>query len=187
MEKAKKFICACLNAGSKGIIYFGVGDNQEQGSKFHHGEVIGLEVENIKDDIIKALQCLLDNHIQSDDGALQKGGEQNCIDIHFVPVKCQEDCANLYVVEVEVSRDWRFCKDNVYHSKSWIEKPEGSKDPTRKKGLNELFKVKDALDDVAVRTKGASICVKQHEVKRQVRDPLVTKYEEWKGEAKFGK
>ncbi|XP_078367189.1 sterile alpha motif domain-containing protein 9-like isoform X1 [Oculina patagonica] len=191
MEKAKKFICACLNAGSKGIIYFGVGDNQEQGSKFHHGEVIGLEVENIKDDITKALQFLLDDHIRSDDGKLQKGGEQNCIDIHFVPVKCQENVdtslQELYVVEIEVHRDWRFCKENVYHSKSWIEKQGGSKDPTRKKaGLHDIFKVKDTLDDVAVRTKGASACVKQDEIKRQVRDPLMTKYEEWKREAKFG-
>ena len=32
MEKAKKFICACLNADSKGIIYFGVGDTQVQSS-----------------------------------------------------------------------------------------------------------------------------------------------------------
>ena len=83
MEKAKKFICACLNAGSKGTIYFGVGDNQEQNSKFLHGEIIGLEVENIKDDITKDLQILLNNHIKSDDGPLRKGGDQNCINIYL--------------------------------------------------------------------------------------------------------
>ena len=186
MEKAKKFICACLNAGSKGTIYFGVGDNQEQNSKFLHGEIIGLEVENIKDDITKALQFLLDNHIKSDDGPLQKGGEQNCINIYFVPVMCQGNHANLYVVEIEVFRDWRYCKDNVFHSKSWTEKTGGNKDFTGKRGLNDLFKVKDSWDDVAIRTKGASTCVKQHEVKRQVREPLETKYKEWKRETKLG-
>lgn len=45
MDKAKKFICACLNADSKGIIYFGVGDCQEQLSKFKRGEILGLDVE----------------------------------------------------------------------------------------------------------------------------------------------
>lgn len=187
MEKAKKFICACLNAGSKGIIYFGVGDNQEQGSKFNHGEIIGLEVENIRDDVVQALQKLLDEHIKSDAGPLQKGGEQNCINIHFVPVECQENRSNLYVVEIEVFRDWRFCKDNVYHSRTWIEKQGGGKDSSGKKGLNDLFKVKDSLDDIAVRTKGASVCVKQNDVQRQVREPLVTKYKEWKRETKFGR
>ena len=187
MEKAKKFICACLNAGSRGIIYFGVGDNQEQNSTFRHGEIIGLEVENIKDDINKALQCLLNNHIKSDDGPLQKGGEQNCINIHFVPVACQEKPANLYVVEIEVSRDWRFCKDYVYHSNNWVDKTGGKKVLPAKRGLNDLFKVsRDTWDDVAIRTKGASTCVKQHEVKRQVREPLETKYEEWKRETKLG-
>lgn len=186
MEKAKKFICACLNAGSKGIIYFGVGDNQEQGSKFHHGEVIGLEVENIRDDITKALQFLLDDHMKSDAGSLQKNGEQNCIEIHFVPVSCQGNRANLYIVEIEVSRDWGYCKDNLYYCKTWIEKQGGSKDQPGKKGLNDIFKVKDTYDDVTVRTKGASTCVKQHEVKRQVREPLATKYKEWKRETKSG-
>lgn len=42
MEKAKKFICACLNSDRKGIIYFGVGDSQEQGSRYKNGEVVGL-------------------------------------------------------------------------------------------------------------------------------------------------
>lgn len=186
MEKAKKFICACLNAGSKGIIYFGVGDNQEQNSKFLHGEIIGLQVENIKDDITKALQSLLDDHITNDYGALQKGGEQNCINIYFVPVLCQGNHANLYVVEIEVFRDWRYCKDYVFHSKSWEEKKRGNKDSTGKKKLKDLFTVKDTCDAVAIRTKGASTCVKQQDVKRQVREPLETQYREWKRETKLG-
>lgn len=42
IEKAKKFICACLNNDRRGIIYFGVGDSQEQGSRYKNGEVVGL-------------------------------------------------------------------------------------------------------------------------------------------------
>ena len=187
MEKAKKFICACLNGDRKGIIYFGVEDNQRQASNFRHGEISGLEVEGIKDDITKAFQFVLDDHIKSDAGPLQKGGEQNCINMYFVPVKNEEDHVTLYVIEIEVSRDWRFCKDNVYHSKRWIEKPGGNKDANGKKGLNDLFKVKDEFDDVAIRTNGASTCVKQDEVKRQVREPLTAKFEEWKGETKSGR
>lgn len=186
MEKAKKFICACLNADRKGIIYFGVGDSQEQGSKFRHGEVIGLEVENLKDDITKAFQFVLDDHIKSDAGPLQKGGEQNCINIYFVPVKSEGNRGHLYVIEIEVFRDWRFCKDDVYYSKHWTERPGGNKDFTGKNGLNDLYKIKGEFGDVAVRTNGASTCVKQHEVKRQVREPLMTKYEEWKRETKSG-
>ena len=72
MEKAKKFICACLNAARNGIIYFGVGDNQEKASKYHHGEIIGLDVEHMTDDITKAFQCVLNDHIKSDAGHYKK-------------------------------------------------------------------------------------------------------------------
>lgn len=99
MEKAKKFICACLNGDRKGVIYFGVEDNQREGSKFRHGEITGLDVEDIKDDITKAFQDLLDNHIKSDGGPLQKGGEQDCVNLYFVPVKSKGDKVNPYVIE----------------------------------------------------------------------------------------
>ena len=185
MEKAKKFICACLNGDRKGVIYFGVEDNQREGSKFRHGEIAELDVEDIKDDITKAFQDLLNNHIKSDGGPLQKGGEQNCVNLYFVPVKSKGDKVNPYVIEIEYSRDWRFCKDNVYHSKRWIEKKatDEKKDANGKKGLHDLFKVKgDELDDVAIRTNGASACVKQDEVRWQVREPLKTKFDGWKRE-----
>ena len=185
MEKAKKFICACLNNDRNGIIYFGVGDSQEQGSKYKHGEILGLEVEDIRDDVNKAFQFVLDDHIKSDAGTLQKGGEQNCINIHFVPVKNEGNRTNLYVIEIEVARDWRFCKDNVYYSKTWAEK-RGEKDCTGKKALGDYFKVKDEFDDVAVRTNGASSCVKQLEVDRQVKKPLELKYKEWRRKEKHG-
>ena len=189
MEKAKKFICACLNADRKGIIYFGVGDSQEQCSKFKRGEILGLNVEDVIDDIVKAFQFVLDDHIKSDDGPLQKGGEQNCVNIEFVPVASEGSRANLYVIEIEVIRDWKFCKDNIYYSKCWDEKRgvKSEKEIPTKKGLNDLYKVhKDEFDDVAIRTNGASTSVKQREVKRQVQEPLMVKYKEWKREAKMG-
>jgi len=186
MEKAKKFICACLNADSKGTIYFGVGDCQEQGSKYQHGEIIGLEVEDIKDDVNKAFQFVLDDHIKSDAGSLQKGGEQNCINIYFVPVKIQGNRSNLYVIEIEVDRDWRFCKDNIYYSKSWTEKRGADKNCAGKKALRDFFKVKDEFDDVAIRTNGASSCVTQLEVARQVKKPLEVKYKDWRRKSKQG-
>lgn len=187
MEKAKKFICGCLNADAKGIIYFGIGDSQEQDSKYRHGEILGLEVEDMKDDINKAFQFVLNDHIVSDAGPLQKGGEQNCVSLHFVPLKCQGKRTNLYVIEIEVSRDWRFCKDNVYYSKTWTDKRVG-KDCAGKKALSDYFKVKDEYDDVAVRTNGASTSLKHIEVDRQVKKPLEVKYKEWRNRAsKYGK
>jgi len=186
MEKAKKFICACLNADRKGIIYFGVGDSQEKDSKYQHGEILGLHVEDIKDDINKAFQCVLDDHIKSDAGPLQKGGEQNCVSIHFIPVKIQGKRPNLYVIEIEVDRDWRFCEDKIYYSKSWTEKRGTDKDCTGKKALSDFFKVKDEFDDVAIRTNGASSSVKQLEVDRQVKKPLEVKYKEWRRKTKQG-
>ena len=187
MEKAKKFICGCLNGDRKGVIYFGVGDSQEQDSKYRHGEILGLEVEDIKDDINKAFQFVLDDHIKSDAGLLQKGGEQNCVSLYFVPVKCQGNLTNLYVIEIEVSRDWRFCKDNVYYSKTWTDKRVG-RACADKKALSDFFKVKDEYDDVAVRTNGASSFLKQIEVDRQVKKPLEVKYKEWlKQVSKHGK
>ena len=74
---------------------------------------MGLDVTDIKDDINKAFQCVLDDHIKSDAGPLQKGG----ITLHFVPVRIQGNSPNLFVIEIEVARDWRFCNDIVYYSK----------------------------------------------------------------------
>lgn len=185
MEKAKKFICGCLNADRKGIIYFGVGDSQEQGSKFQHGEIIGLDVENVKDDINKAFQDVLDHHIKSDDRPLQKGGEQNCINIYFIPVKSTQNAIDLYVIEIEVARNFLYCKENVYYYKVWSEKSE-SRDCTGKTGLRDFFKVKDEFVEAAIRTNGASCCVKPNEVKWQIRDPLSKRYKEWKRDVKCG-
>lgn len=191
MEKAKKFIAGCLNADTRGIIYFGVGDCQEQSSKFKRGEILGLDVEDLIDDIMKAFQFVLDDHIKSDDGPLQKGGDQNCVSLEFIPVSSEGNRTKLYVIEIEVTRDWKLCKDNVYYSKRWIEKRGISidKDPaSTKKALSDFYKVqKDEFDDVAIRTNGASSSVKQHEVNRHVREPLTAKYKEWKREAKIGR
>ena len=185
MEKAKKFICACLNSDRKGIIYFGVGDSQEQRSRYKHGEIVGLDVTDIKDDINKAFQFVLDDHIKSDEGPLQKGGEQNCITLHFVPLRIQGNSPNLFVIEIEVARDWRLCKDKVYYSKTWVQKRD--KDCAGKKALDDYFKVKgDLFDDVAIRTNGASSSVKQLEVDRQVKKPLQVKYKEWRKKEKQG-
>ena len=188
MEKAKKFICACLNADSKGIIYFGIGDSQEQCSKFKRGEILGLNVENVIDDIVKALQTVLDDHIKSDAGPLQKGGAQNCVNIEFVPVVNEESRTGLHVIEIEVNRDWKFCKDNVYYCKTWIEKQGVNKDgdASMKKALGHFYKVKDQCDDVAIRTNGASNTVKHLEVYQEVKKPLVAKYKEWKRGTKRG-
>lgn len=180
MEKGKKFICACLNNDRKGTIYFGIGDSQEQGSKYKHGEIIGLKVEGIKDRINKGFQAVLDDHIKSDVGPLQKGGDQNCINIHFVPVRNQGNCTDLYVIEIEVTREWRFCKDKVYYTKSWTEKREADKDCIGKEGLSDYYKVRNKFDDVAIRTNGVSSCVQHQDVYTQVKKPLKLKYKEWK-------
>ena len=186
MEKAKTFICACLNNDRKGIIYFGIGDSQEQGSKYKHGEILGLEVEDIKDEIIQAFQSVLNDHIKSNVGSLQKGGEQNCINIHFVPVKNQGNRTNLYVIEIEVTREWRFCKHNVYYTKVWTEKRGADKDCAGKKRLDNYYKVKDEFDDVVIRTNGASSRVKHHDVDKHVKKPLEIKYKDWRRKEKHG-
>ena len=186
MEKAKKFICACLNADRKGIIYFGVGDSQEKGPKYRHGEILGLDVEHIKDDINKAFQDVLNDHIKSDHGRLQKVGEQDCVSIHFVPVKKEGNGSNLYVIEIEVARDWQFCKANIYYTKSWTEKKGGDKND-EKKALRHFFGVKGGFDDVVIRTNGASSCVKLPEVYEQVKKPIEVKYKKWLEENEQGK
>lgn len=183
MDKAKKFICACLNADRKGTIYFGVGDSQEQLSKFKRGEILGLDVEDIVDEIMKAFQSLLDDHIKCDAGQLQKGGDQNCINIEFVPVTSNRARTRFYVIEIEVMRDWKLCKDNVYYTKRWTAKrgAKAEEDPSTKKSLNDFFKVhKDEFEDVAIRTNSTSTSVKKHEVNRQVREPLSVRYKDWK-------
>lgn len=122
MEKARIFICGILNAGGEGTIYFGIGDSYDKTNNFIRGEIIGLEVEGLRDEINKAFQSALDDHIESNDGKMKKGGDMNCVKIYFVPVEKSGEKTGRYVVEIEIKRDWRFCKDNVYYFRPWSEK-----------------------------------------------------------------
>ena len=125
MEKARVFTCGVLNAGGEGIIYFGIGDACDNKTDFVHGEIIGLEVENLKDEISKAFQSILDDHIKSDNGKMTRGGDMNCAKIYFVPVIAETgQHIGRYVVEIEVKRDWKFCKDQVYYVEEWRKKPD---------------------------------------------------------------
>ena len=190
MEKTKRFICGCLNADKKGIIYFGVGDCQEQDSKFRRGEILGLDIESDIDYVVKAFQAVLDDHIKSDSGRMQKGGDQNCVNMEFVPVFDDGRRTNLYVIEVEVARDWKFCKDDIYYSKLWKEKRSAGSvkqaEETSKKCLSDWYKVMDEWEGIVVRTNGSTSSVPQHEGNKQVRAPLVVKYKEWKKHSRAG-
>lgn len=192
MELAKKFICGCLNAGDrKGTIYFGVGDSQEQCSKYKRGEILGLGIESIIDDMVQAFQNVLNDHVKSDAGPLQKGGEQNCVNMEFVPVVNQESHSGLYVIEIEVKRDWKFCKDHIYYCKTWEDKERGradeDKDTPEKKNLKYFYDVKkNKYDDVVIRTFGSSDSVKQDKVDFHVKQPLMEGYANWQREAKLG-
>lgn len=174
MQRAKKFICACLNAAILGVIYFGVEDN---------GEIVGLDVENGKDNIQKAFQKVLDNHIITDlTGRLQKGGEQNCISIYFVPVTKQGTHFNgLYVIEIEVKRDWRYCEDKIYYSKLWKAKTldENSDRYHNMEKLKDYYTIENEMEDVAIRTNGESYAVKPWNVRKNVLQHLQSKYREW--------
>lgn len=173
MERAKKFICACLNAAISGVIYFGV-ENR--------GEIVGLDVENDKDDIQKAFQEVLDNHIITDlTGRMLKGGEQNCISIYFVPVTKQGTHSNgLYVIEIEVKREWRYCEDKIYYSKRWEKKDLVGENSSHMKKLTDFFTFhNEIMEDVAIRTNGKSDTVKPYKVRKDVLQHLQSKYKEW--------
>ena len=193
MEKAKTFICAFLNAAIPGTIYFGVANSEENSSQqnvmYNHGEILGLDVENIKDDIIEAFQFVLDTQISSDQGGLlKKGGDQNCVSIHFVPVKIQGIRSKLYVIEIDVLRDWLLCKDNVFFCKSWIEAPrqEAEEKDSNRKGLSNFFMVKEHWDDVVIRDNGELHHVKPLDVHKCVRQRLREWYNERRPEAQHG-
>ena len=122
MDKARVFICGILNGGGKGIIYFGIGDSCNTSTNYKHGEIIGLEVEDLRDEIGKAFESTLTAHIKSDNGQLTKGGDMNSVNIYFVPVLESEKPTSCYVIEIEVIRDWMFCQDYVYYFLKWSEK-----------------------------------------------------------------
>lgn len=128
MEKARLFICAVLNTcQSAGTICFGIGDSINKATNFRHGEVVGLEVENLKDDINKAFQSILDDHIKSDQGKLTSA-EMKAVNIHYVPVTESNEKTTSYVVEIDIQRDWRSCKDQVYYIiDKWEESDKWSK------------------------------------------------------------
>lgn len=123
MEKARVFICGILNAGEQGVIYFGIGDSCDEKTDYIHGEIIGLAVEDLKDEISKAFQYLLKDHIKSDDGKMKRGGDMNCVKIYFVPVTTKvNEHTGRYVVEIEVNREWETCDDRVYYVEEWIKR-----------------------------------------------------------------
>ena len=137
MEKARVFIGGVLNAGGQGIIYFGIGDSCDDKTNFVHGEIIGLEVEDLKDEISKAFQSMLDDHIKSEYGKMTRGGDMNCVKIYFVPVSMQiNQNTGRYVIEIEVKREWKFCKDHVYFVEEWRKKGD---DKSKLKNMWFLF------------------------------------------------
>lgn len=169
MEKAKSFICGCLNADRKGIIYFGVADQDHK--------ILGLEIENMIDEITTAFQHVLSDHIKSDTGAPSLG-EQDGVKLHFIQVKNQGNPTKLYVIEIEVERKWMFCEDKVYYGKTWTEKKDSSESS---KKLKTYFNVKpDEWDDAQVRLDGNTTKVKKAEVHEIVKKPLQKKYKDWK-------
>lgn len=193
MEKAKTFICAFLNAAIPGTIYFGVANSEESSSQqnvaYNHGEILGLDVENIKGDIIKAFQFVLDTQISSDQGGLlREGSDQNCVSIHFIPVKIQGISSKLCVVEIDVLRDWLLCKDNVFFCKSWVEAPrqEVEEKDSSRKGLSNFFMVKEHWDDVFIRENGKLHRVKPLDVHKSVRQRLREWYNKRGPEAQRG-
>lgn len=122
MEKARLFICGILNAGRSGIIYFGIADGNDDKSGFIHGEIIGLDInKHLQDEISKAFQNTLDDHIKSDNGKMTRGGEMDCIQIYFVPVHPDLNQADVShcIVEIEVKREWKYCADHVYYVEEW--------------------------------------------------------------------
>ena len=126
MDKARTFICGILNAGVQGIIYFGIGDSYDQTTKYKRGEIVGLEIEDLRDEISKVFQSTLDDHIKSDNGKMERGGDMNCVNIYFVPVWESEEPTSRYVIEIEVKREWMFCQNKIYYFQKWSEK--GSKE-----------------------------------------------------------
>ena len=121
-----KFICGCLNIRKQSAISFGIGDKFEQQGKFRHGEVIGLAVEKIQDEIQQLYQYMLDNMICRDNKCGMTPSEQLSVSIHFVRVTpCLNENPHI-VVEVEVDPQWSICKDYVYIYKQF-EKKERSK------------------------------------------------------------
>ena len=177
MNKAKKFICGCLNADRKGIIYFGVDDQRE---------ILGLDIEDKKDEIISAFQDVLTDHIKSDSGKLNQG-EQDCVKRHFIPVKSEGNRTGLYVMEIEVARDWKFCKDNVYYSKTWREKKDNKNNGPNLKALKDYFVSKPGeWDDAPVRNDGRTSSYPKEEVHEMVKIPLQKKLEEWQSSPNQG-
>jgi hypothetical protein len=122
IQHSVKFICGCLNIRQQGTISFGIGDKLEQQGRFRHGEVIGLAVEAIQDEIQQLFQHMLDNMIYRDDKCGMTPYEQLSVSIHFVRIT---PCLNenpLVVVEVEVDPQWSVCKDCVYIYKQFEKK-----------------------------------------------------------------
>lgn len=158
-----------MNADRKGIIYFGVGDQDHK--------ILGLEIGHMMDEIINAFQDVLKGHIKSDTGALSKE-EQDGVKLHFIQVKKQGHPTGLYVIEIEVERKWMFCEDKMYYDKTWIEKPKKDFSDGSPKNLTTYFNVKPDEWKPQVRLCGRTTEVKNIEV-HAIKEDLRKQYKAW--------
>jgi len=104
IQYAVKFICACLNSRTEGVIHFGVADNQEQGNKFKHGEITGIECND--QEVRSRFNFVVEHQIHPGGATLLS----NCIKLYFVPVQNSPK----QVVEIEVLPSWDILQGNVF-------------------------------------------------------------------------
>ena len=192
MEKAKRFICGCLNSPDckKGVIYFGVGDGQSP--MYKRGEVHGLDVES--SEISEAFHTLLDEHLRIHGNVVQKAGElEQCVRLRLVPVASDES-EGKHVVEIEVSRDWNLCKSGVYCSRRWTGKRKSKNENRDRTALQDFFHVAtDTFEIVKSRSQtynressGFPI-IKDADDQTKLQELLRIKHSEWEEQNPPGK
>ena len=176
MATAKNFACGCLNANVEGIIYFGV---------LNTGEVAGLSLDqHLIDGITSALNTVLNSHIRSDDGILGMD-EKKCINLEFVPVTEEGKHQNLYVVEIEISRNFIACGEKIYFPKRWTDKKSITTEGRMR--ISEYYDMfPNSWEGVILRTNCSTDNVPHVDVNTRAREPLRKMLEDYKRQKMAG-
>ena len=93
---------------------------------YKHLEVVGLEVEELKDSINKSLNTVLDAHVKNSVDSMSIA-EKQAVKVYFIPVEQSGSRTNKYIVEIEVHRNWKVCKDHMYFIEEWKKSENWSK------------------------------------------------------------
>ncbi|XP_046574102.1 sterile alpha motif domain-containing protein 9-like [Haliotis rubra] len=117
LTETLRFACGCLNRRRNGTIYFGIADEKPVGGiTRRHGQIVGFPIIEVDiDSKIKYADELNEAKSKCFDSPLANSAAKECIKAPvFVKVAPSPDQVPLFVMEVDIEPDSRFCEGIIF-------------------------------------------------------------------------